>query len=1000
MNRCVVLVMAGGLALSAGVASAQVSEWDGEEGDNLWFSGDNWDPDGVPMGASEARLSAMMPVTAQTTAIVVGSVEATSPLIVDSSGLTLQFPSTFGDLTIRGCCTAVVETPSTMMFDGELKLETSASFRGGGMYTANDFVSVAFFRTLFCDDPGTKFVNAGNCSVIGGIQPRNGSVFDNQGTITLFTNTSLSQSGGGSFKNSGTIGSLISTTDTKATISAPLEMTGGTLQSSLGGTLELSGLYDISGGTIRVNATTGELGSAIEFRGNAAGTIDAPTITGQGRVLIRNGNASVGSVGSTVTSSVEGIGLQFEGTTNVTSQVVNTKSMTIQGTVQGSGSITTTRNLEVVAGATTKIPITASGDGSIFLESSLNTEQTISLEGGGELILPGGTQLAPNGSNVGDLSGNAGEITANHQLNGSGGISVINVPTTFVGGGVLSIDGTLQFKCGGSFDSTVFNSVVGGVTEILGNAKLYSLDGCTFEGDSAMRIGGNLSFDKPTVGFSGGFSFNEMTGADGLVLGFADFQGDTGIINTGTLTTRGVPDWGGRLSNQGSGAMTLGRMNLTEDSRIINDATVTQNGNLVLSQGAIITNNSNWMVMPGGNLALSTGIGAFANHGAYTFAPSGAFASVSVGIPFSNTGTVFVQNGLVSFSNVAQEIDGVLTGGTWVLGPNGSVTFNSPLVRVTGATKIRDESNRTDKFWKNIEEWETGVGEWMVDQALNSLESMSGGEWSIEGGTTRVPLHLDMSDAASITIDPDASLESDTGVTVGDASDETPSRIVGGGGGGRLGPVAPPTVTAPLVTLNGELVPGGEGDAGALLIDGDLDCNGTARLVIDLGAGAHDTIQITGSAEIDGALVYDIVPGDEPSLGDERTIVTALSRTGAFSSVEGPTFGAFLRLAPVYTPGEVRLIATCGADLTTTGAATGSTGFGVPDAIVDLSDLLFFVNDWNSEVGMAGAGARADLTTTGAGEADPGFGVPDGNVDLSDLLYYVNRWLQGRIDCG
>jgi len=79
------------------------------------------------------------------------------------------------------------------------------------------------------------------------------------------------------------------------------------------------------------------------------------------------------------------------------------------------------------------------------------------------------------------------------------------------------------------------------------------------------------------------------------------------------------------------------------------------------------------------------------------------------------------------------------------------------------------------------------------------------------------------------------------------------------------------------------------------------------------------------------------------------------------------------------------------ADLTTTGAGDGDPGFGEPDGTVDLSDLLFFVNIWQNDLGSS-PGSEADVTTTGAGEGNPAFGQPDGTVDLSDLLYYVGIW--------
>ena len=36
---------------------------------------------------------------------------------------------------------------------------------------------------------------------------------------------------------------------------------------------------------------------------------------------------------------------------------------------------------------------------------------------------------------------------------------------------------------------------------------------------------------------------------------------------------------------------------------------------------------------------------------------------------------------------------------------------------------------------------------------------------------------------------------------------------------------------------------------------------------------------------------------------------------------------------------------------------------------------------------------------TGTGPGDPGYGEPDANVDLADLLYFVNEWQTGLVEC-
>jgi len=91
----------------------------------------------------------------------------------------------------------------------------------------------------------------------------------------------------------------------------------------------------------------------------------------------------------------------------------------------------------------------------------------------------------------------------------------------------------------------------------------------------------------------------------------------------------------------------------------------------------------------------------------------------------------------------------------------------------------------------------------------------------------------------------------------------------------------------------------------------------------------------------------------------------------------------------------------CVGDITTTGTTPGDPGYGQPDGLTNLTDLLYFVNMWDTDLGIPtpNPGSIADVTTTGAGAGQAGFGQPDGNVDLSDLLFYVNDWNQGLLDC-
>ncbi len=144
-----------------------------------------------------------------------------------------------------------------------------------------------------------------------------------------------------------------------------------------------------------------------------------------------------------------------------------------------------------------------------------------------------------------------------------------------------------------------------------------------------------------------------------------------------------------------------------------------------------------------------------------------------------------------------------------------------------------------------------------------------------------------------------------------------------------------------------------------------------------------------------GDLVIDMVPTffvDEDTCSPTTTIRVVTTYTSAPESLDVNGDGV---------PDECQQVPSCAGDLTTTGTGEGDNGFGTPDGVTNLSDLLYFVNVWQADLGTPtpNPGSIADTTTTGASEGSPAFGSPDGDVDLSDLLFFVNEWGIGIGDC-
>ncbi|MEM9065909.1 MAG: GC-type dockerin domain-anchored protein [Planctomycetota bacterium] len=115
------------------------------------------------------------------------------------------------------------------------------------------------------------------------------------------------------------------------------------------------------------------------------------------------------------------------------------------------------------------------------------------------------------------------------------------------------------------------------------------------------------------------------------------------------------------------------------------------------------------------------------------------------------------------------------------------------------------------------------------------------------------------------------------------------------------------------------------------------------------------------------------------------------------------------RITVFYGPGRESLItdfsmdlgayefhppAPCGpADLTSTGGALlVDPSSGLPDGLVNLDDLGFFIDGWLIQDPIA------DIATPGVtNNSDPSTKAPDGDVDLTDLGAYLSFWLGGCV---
>jgi hypothetical protein len=333
-----------------------------------------------------------------------------------------------------------------------------------------------------------------------------------------------------------------------------------------------------------------------------------------------------------------------------------------------------------------------------------------------------------------------------------------------------------------------------------------------------------------------------------------------------------------------------------------------------------------------------------------------------------------------------------------------------------------------------------------IDQFDPAAGSLSGGTWVIDGTLTLGAGQPLTSLGGSVDVGPTGRLVNLPANSAGGFLNNGVLKLEGGSyrfggevtsnGTLHLGPAA--SIAAPRVTVNGPW--GGTGSIngqvinrgvfkpgrspGSFSITGDFTQSDAARFEAELAgttAGTqHDQLAVTGSASLDGTLALALIDGFVPAYGDDFTILSASSRTGRFSRVEGvlPPGTQRLALATVYDADGVRVVATlpgdASADLQVNGTdfallagnfgKTGQfwgTGDFNGDGAVNGSDFALLAGNFGRRGAAAAAAADAAAADAEAfyrelsnypalaaatGVPEPGAGAVAGAIAAAGLL--------------
>ena len=405
--------------------------------------------------------------------------------------------------------------------------------------------------------------------------------------------------------------------------SANLTLSGGTLSSSVGGTMTVAGLFTWSGGTLSVSSTTAQGG--IDFHGggsdflsggtltNAAGA--SATIGATGNVSLNLGNGATFVNAGTLTASDGGIdynggypALAFDntGTLNVTEPGNGTFAVGANPTFAWGGTLTF-NNSGTVNVQTGTLSVQARDPGSTAGAFHVAAGATLDLQS--PLTLAAGSTL----DGAGAVNFQNGTINLNGAFAMTGPI--------VVSGAAVNLSAATVFSSLNFTNGTIAGSVP------LAIAGLFTWSG------------GTLSVSSTTA--EGGIDFNPIGGANYLsgaltnaagqkATGFLYLEMENGTLNNaGTLTATGggiYSDGGGTVANTG----------------ILDVADV---GTTALSIGEYLTfNNSGTVNVQSGTLSLPANdsgstTGAFVVSAGATLSFQGNY-SLATGSSVSGAGTV------------------------------------------------------------------------------------------------------------------------------------------------------------------------------------------------------------------------------------------------------------------------------------------------------------------------------------------------------------------------
>jgi autotransporter-associated beta strand protein len=714
----------------------------------------------------------------------------------------------------------------------------------------------------------------------------------------------------------------------------------GTLQAGAANTFAAGSAVTVAGGaaldlnsfneTIASLAGAGSvtLGSATLTAGSAASTVFSGGITGTG-ALIKTGSGTLTFTGTN----------SYGGGTTVAAGVLQGDTSSLQGAITDSAALVFNQAAAgTYAGAITGAGVVAKTGAGVLTLTGANAYGGATTLGAGilragaantfsassDVTVAGGAGLDLNGFNqtVASLAG-AGGVTLGSATLTTGGD---NASTAFAGG--ITGTGSLTKVGTGVFTLSGMNGYIGTTNVNAGVLKAGAAN--SFAGVSAVTVAGGATLDLNSFNQSVG----SLTGAGDVTLGSAMLT--SGADNTST-SFGGIISGAGGLTKIGTGAFTLTGLNSFTGGATLNG------GELVAGADANLGGAGSSLNFTGGVLGVS-GTGFTSSARAINFA-GGGFDIIDA----QNTFTVaqaLAGGALVKLGAGTLVLTGANTyaGGTTV----SAGTLQGDTTSLQGA--ILDSATVVFNQAAN------GVYAGVLSGS-GALVKDNAGRLTLDGantfnGTTTIN---DGILAVGDIAHPGASLFGTVNVMTG-------GELIGHG-----------RINGTVNVLGGTVKPGGS--IGTLTINGNFNLGASSTLVIELNPQANSTINVTGDAVLNGALVLNPDPGIYRA-GVTYTFVTAGGTvTQAFSSAKVEGIGAAdLNLAASGDVFTVTLVkgfasnidlgstrnqkAVAGALILTPTVLTGDLS-----SVVDVFDNLPTTGQMNAAFDQLGGEIYADFTS-------------------------------------